>query len=66
MAALLNSELQRFQMAPVFSEAEAAHTLLPVPDVVATYVVEDDSAPHTFLSPARARAHATPARPPTR
>lgn len=45
MTALLNTELQRFQLAPVFTEAEVAHALLPVHDVVASYVVEDDGAP---------------------
>jgi len=37
---LLDGYLTRFSLAPVFDEAELAHTLLPTEDVVSSYVVE--------------------------
>lgn len=44
--ALLNAHLaSKFKMAPVFSEAELAHALLPVEGVVYGFVVEDPSTP---------------------
>ena len=40
---LLLDYQQRFQIAPIFSEEEVRHYLLPVPDVIDTYVVEGPS-----------------------
>ena len=40
---LLLKYQERFQMAPIFSEAEVRHYFLPVPDVIDTYVVEGSS-----------------------
>ena len=40
---LLLKYQQRFQIAPIFSEEEVRHYLLPVPDVIDTYVVEGPS-----------------------
>lgn len=40
---LLLKYQERFQIAPIFSEAEVRHYFLPVPDVIDTYVVEGSS-----------------------
>ncbi len=40
---LLLEYQQRYQIAPIFSEAEVRHYFLPVPDVIDTYVVEGPS-----------------------
>ena len=47
---LLNKYLERFAMAPVFSEEEVEHYLLPVDDVVDAYVVQDPGERHSCLS----------------
>ena len=41
---LLATYLARFKIAPEFSEGEVEHYLLPVEDVICTYVVESPSA----------------------
>lgn len=40
MAELLREYLAQFEMAPVFSEEEVLHYLLPVEGVIDSYVVE--------------------------
>lgn len=40
MKQLLDGYLARFSLAPVMSEAEIAHTLLPTDAVVSSYVVQ--------------------------
>lgn len=43
VVALLEADLGRFKLAPIFSEADVAHALLPRPGVIATYVVESEN-----------------------
>ena len=42
VAALLSKYLSKFAVAPILSEAEVEHLLLPREDVVYSYVVEDE------------------------
>ena len=45
---LLNNYLRKFAVAPVFSEGEVKHNLLPREGVVYSFVVEDPAAPGTI------------------
>ena len=40
VAQLLQKYQERFQVAPILSEEEVRHYLVPIPDVIDTYVVE--------------------------
>ena len=40
---LLRKYLARFSIAPIFTEEEVEHYLMPVPDVIDTYVVQSTS-----------------------
>lgn len=43
---LLQSYLAGYKLAPVFTEEEVAHALLPQEDVIASYVVETSGVVH--------------------
>lgn len=47
----LNKWLEQFELAPVFTEEEVEHYLLPVPDVIDSYVVQDPGAGSRLPSP---------------
>jgi len=47
---LLNSYLDKYQVAPVFSREEIEHWFLPVDNVVYSYVVENDNQITDFIS----------------
>jgi glycylpeptide N-tetradecanoyltransferase len=50
IAVKLNAYLQKFRVAQVFSEAEAAHWFVPRPGIVASYVVEREGTIDGFFS----------------
>lgn len=43
VTSLLAADLERFGLAPVFTEADVAHAMLPRPGVITTYVVESQA-----------------------
>jgi len=51
VAELLQKYQARFKVAPIFTEEEVRHYLVPIPDVIDTYVVEGKGRPFIPITP---------------